>query len=243
MVLTAFLLSGLLVGPGGVLAAVLILRLPESLLERVTPRILSFATGALLGMVFLRMLPRAVELGQIRPVLALVLAAILGLFLLERLNITRHCHERKCPEHADMGVRIFAGNAAHNLVDGMALALAFQASLPMGWLMTLAILGHEIPKSLVNLLLMRESSDHTTAVLWVGLASLFTVFGGLLTLLAAQLFLDKIPYLLALGAAVFLYMALADLVPRHRRKLELGEALTQSGAVLLGAALVFGLSR
>jgi zinc and cadmium transporter len=141
-----------------------------------------------------------------------------------------------------MGVRIFAGNAAHNLVDGMALALAFQASVPMGWLMTLAILGHEIPKSLVNILLMRESSDHTTAVLWVGIASLFTVLGGLMTLLAAQLFLDKVPYLLALGAAVFLYMALADLVPRHRRKLDLPEALLQTTAVILGATLVFGLS-
>jgi hypothetical protein len=86
-------------------------------------------------------------------------------------------------------------------------------------------------------------SDHTTAILWAGLTSLFTVLGGLLTLLAAQLFLDKVPYLLALGAAVFLYMALADLVPRHRREIDLREALMQSVAVILGAALVFGLSR
>lgn len=238
MLFPSFLLGGLLAGPGAVALAAWFLRLPDHLLERYTPRILSFGTGALLGMVFLRMLPKALETAGTRPMLRMVLATLLVLFFLERLRITRHCHERKCPEHGAMGVRVFTGNAAHNLVDGMALALAFKTSLSMGWITVLILLGHELPKSVINILLMQESADRTTAVLWVGFANSFTVIGGLFTLLAVQVFVKAIPMSLAMGAAIFLYMALADLVPRHRQRLPTREAWIQALLVLGGAALL-----
>lgn len=241
MTMASFLLGALLAGPGAVVFATLFLGLPEESLERFTPRLLSFATGALLGMVFLRMLPEALEAGGIRPILMAVLAGLLALFLLERLRITRHCHERQCPEHAGMGVRVFTGNAAHNLVDGIALALAFQASIPTGWIMVLALLGHEVPKNIMNILLMRESASREGAVLWVGLASLFTAFGGLATMLAIQGFLHAVPVALALGSAVFLYMALADLVPRHRQRPVNREAMLQAALVLLGAGAILAI--
>jgi zinc transporter ZupT len=47
------------------------------------------------------------------------------------------------------------------------------------------------------------------------------------------------PYALGAGAAFFLYLALADLVPRHRRAAEKSEAVWQAALVVAGAALIW----
>ena len=75
------LLASLLVGPGSVVLASAVFRLPEESLKRLTPRVLSFAVGAILGMALLRMLPHALEHGRVEPVLRTALGAILLLFL------------------------------------------------------------------------------------------------------------------------------------------------------------------
>jgi zinc and cadmium transporter len=235
---TAPLVAALLVGPGSVLLASQVFRLPEELLRRLTPRVLSFAVGALLGMALLRMLPHALEHGSPGVVLRTVLAAILLLFLLERFRILRHCHEFHCPEHADMPLRIFLGNASHALVDGIALALAFQAGAGVGWAFMVALVGHEVPKAIVSLVLLREGREDGAAFLWNLFPSLFTPLGALLASAGLAFTAPLVPHALAAGAAFFLYLSLADLVPRHRRSASTGEALWQAGLVLAGALLI-----
>lgn len=234
-------IASLLVGPGSVLVASLVLRLPEATLQRLTPRVLSFSVGALLTMALLRMLPHALEHGAPMPVLQTALVAILLLFLLERFRILRHCHEFHCLEHADMPLRIFLGNASHALVDGIALALAFQAGGAVGWAFALALVGHEIPKSIVSLVLLKEGRETAAALLWNLIPSLFTTLGALLVAVGLAFAQGLAPYALGAGAAFFLYLALADLVPRHRRSTTRAEELLQALLVLAGALLIWSL--
>lgn len=232
------ILASLLVGPGAVLLATPILRFPEEVLRRLTPRVLSFAVGALLGMALLRMLPHALNHAAPLPVLRTVLWAMLGLFLLERFQILRHCHEFHCPEHADLPPRIFLGNAAHALVDGIALALAFQTSVWGGWVFALALLGHEVPKALVSFVLLKEGREDGAAFLWNLLPSLFTPAGALLAHTALFLARPLAPHALAAGAAFFLYLSLADLIPRHRHSTSRGDAVWQAVLVIAGVLLI-----
>lgn len=236
--ISTILLASLLVGPGSVFLASQVFHLPEDTLKRLTPRVLSFAVGAILGMALLRMLPHALVQGEVHSVLRTALAAILFLFLLERFQILRHCHEFHCAEHADMPTRIFLGNASHALVDGIVLALAFQAGSSAGWICTLALLGHEVPKSLVSLVLLKEGREDAVAFLWNLIPSLFTVVGALLAAIGLAFVKPMTPYALGAGAAFFLYLALADLVPRHRKTTTKSEAIWQAGLVLAGAGLI-----
>ncbi len=238
MSLAAILLAALVVGPGSVVLASFVLRLPEASLERLAPRMLSLAVGAILGMALLRMLPHALEHGSSKALMGSVLVAILLLFLLERFRILRHCHEFHCSEHADRPTRIFLGNASHGLVDGIALALAFQAGPGAGWVFALALVGHEVPKSLVNLMLLWEGRERGAALLWVLLPSLFTLLGALAVALGLTFVRSLAPYALAVGAGFFLYLALADLVPKHRRHTTRSEALWQSALVVVGVGLI-----
>src|SRR5512144_445762 len=56
------------------------------------PRFVSFAVGALLGAVFLELLPHALESGQAPQVMLTVLIGLLAFFLLEKLVLWRHAH-------------------------------------------------------------------------------------------------------------------------------------------------------
>lgn len=235
------ILASLLVGPGSVVLASLILRFPEETLRRITPRVVSFAVGAILGMVFLRMLPHALEHGSAHAVLATVMGGILAMFLLERFHLLRHCHEFHCHEHGEMPIQLFMGNASHALVDGLALAVAFQSGAATGWILVLVLLGHEIPKSVVSLVLLKEGRENRAALLWNLLPSLFTTFGALLVVSGMHLLGPLIPYVMGVGAAFFLYLALADLVPKHRRITRLADASWQAALVLAGAILIYAL--
>src|SRR6476659_4339447 len=55
-------------------------------------RLVSFAVGALLGAVFLELLPHALERGKTASVMATVLGGLLLFFLLEKMVLWRHSH-------------------------------------------------------------------------------------------------------------------------------------------------------
>ena len=60
----------------------------------------SYAIGALLGVVFLDILPEAIKLTPNVTVLsATVLFGILLFFILEKLVLWRHCHHEHCEAH------------------------------------------------------------------------------------------------------------------------------------------------
>ena len=69
------------------------------------PMLISYAIGAMLGAVFLEILPEAIEAaaaqgGGVHHITATVLFGILLFFTLEKLVIWRHCHGDHCEVHA-----------------------------------------------------------------------------------------------------------------------------------------------
>jgi zinc and cadmium transporter len=64
------------------------------------PRLVSFAVGALLGAVFLELVPHALEHGEPQRVMVVMLAGLLGFFLLEKLVLWRHSHGHETHDDA-----------------------------------------------------------------------------------------------------------------------------------------------
>lgn len=65
------------------------------------PMLVSYAIGAMLGAVFLEILPHAFSIaGSIETVSATLLLGLLLFFVLEKLVIWRHCHGDHCEVHA-----------------------------------------------------------------------------------------------------------------------------------------------
>ena len=214
------------------------------------PALVSFAIGALLGAVFLEILPHAISsAGSLQAIFATVLGGILGFFVLEKLVLWRHCHIEDCEahdhhadpsDHGRSGLMIIIGDAFHNFVDGMLIAAAFLQSTELGVVTAAAIIAHEIPQEIGDFVILLHSGFSKAAALALNLLSSLAMLAGALlayfTLRAAEQWIGTI---LALAAASMIYVAVADLIPGLHRRPELGATAQQVTLIALGVGLIW----
>jgi zinc and cadmium transporter len=223
-------------------------------------RLVSFAVGALLGAVFLELLPHALEEGSAERVMVTVLAGLLAFFLLEKLVLWRHAHghaehrddqdesEHDHAMHADPqaepgrpGLMILIGNAVHNFCDGVVIAAAFLANPGLGVATTLAIVAHAVPQQVGDFaVLIHSGFTRARAFTFNVTAGLATVAGALAGYIALADMQQMLPTVLAIASASLLYVAVADLIPSLHRRPEPMETAKQVLAIGLGIGVIAG---
>ncbi len=220
-------------------------------------RIVSFAVGALLGAVFLELLPHALETGNTTTVMATVLAGLLAFFALEKLVLWRHAHghdehedeaEESEHEHAlhahgidqgRSGLMILIGTSVHNFCDGVVIAASFLAGTSLGVATTVAIVAHAVPQQVGDFaVLVHSGYARSRALLYnvtVGLATLVGALAGYFALAKMQ---QALPIALAVAASSLLYVAVADLIPSLHRRPEPLETAKQLLLIFLGITVI-----
>ncbi len=243
----------LLGGVLSVMAAALFLVLPATWRERLLPHFISFAIGALLGTAFLALLPHALAddtVGDIHDVTFTVLLGVLGFFLLEKTVLWRHCHATECEAHLPdsrhspaagankaAGTLILLGDGLHNFVDGILIAAAFLTDVHLGIVTALAVAAHEIPQEVGDFaVLLYSGFSRRRALAYNLISSLTTIVGGLLAYYGLAEARQALPYILAIAAASFIYIAVADLIPGLHKRLE--PAATAQQLVLIAAGVM-----
>lgn len=230
---------------GSVIGAALLLIFPERIRKTLVPCLVSYATGTLLGAAFLGMIPHALEHTEAKNILATVLAGMILFFLLEKLVIWRHCHEGECEVHGTAAPLIIIGDAFHNLVDGVVIAAAFLLSIPLGVAISVAVIAHEVPQEVGDFGILLDSGySRPKALAYNILSSASTLPGALISYFFLKASEVALPYIIALSAASFIYIASSDLIPSlHRR---VGGLSTIGQIVLLlagiGTILIFRLT-
>lgn len=141
------------------------------------------------------------------------------------------------------GWAILAGDSVHCFGDGVLIASAFMVDLRLGVVASLAVLAHEVPHHMGDLVVLNEGSrSRQTAILKVTLAGAITALGGM----AGYVLLDQLhgvlPYMLAIASSSFIYVALADLIPQLQKRLSSRETASQIVWLVSGMALVSGVS-
>ena len=252
--LVAIVVAALSGGVVATLAAAFTLRLGAAWISR----LVSFAVGALLGAVFLELLPHALEQGDAPHVMLTVLIGLLAFFLLEKLVLWRHAHGHDA--HADdaeesehdhalhghahidggrPGLMILIGNAVHSLCDGVVIAAAFLADHALGVATTLAIVAHAVPQQVGDFaVLVHSGFARSKAFAYNIVAGLATLVGALAAYFALGSMTAWLPTVLAIAASSLLYVAVADLIPSLHRRAEPLETAKQSLAIGLGLAVI-----
>ncbi len=243
MMLLWVLLFASLGSVGAVAGAALLLAFPGSIRKTLLPGVLCFATGTLLGAAFLGMIPSGAASIPVRDMLEVVLAGIVGFFLLEKLLIWRHSHHDGARDgQTSAGALILIGDAFHNLVDGVVIAAAFLTSIPLGIAASLAVIAHEIPQEVGDFGILLESGYSPVRALVLNLlSSLATLPGAVLGFYWLAGAYDAIPYVLAISASSFIYIAIADLVPMLHRQVGLASAVLQIALIIAGIATIAAL--
>jgi zinc and cadmium transporter len=224
-------------GLGGLFVASGVLLVNDSARARLVPWLVSYAVGALLGVSMLAILPSALAELPAPRVFGTLLVGILLFFLLEKLVLWRHCHTHDCEVHDGAVLPVVIGDAFHNFVDGAAIAAAVVTSVPLGISMAVAVAAHEIPQEVGDFaILLHAGYSRQRALLLNVLSAGASALGATAAFIAFELTPRMLPYFLALAAASFLYVAMADLIPGlHRGRTDAG---SMRQILLIGAGVV-----
>lgn len=263
MILIAIIVGTLIAGIGSVWLAA---ALSFGVLARYTQHMLSLAAGALLATAFLHLLPEAFE-SQVSPhdLFITLLVGLIFFFLLDKAELWHHGHEHHRHEshsgedgahHHSIGHAhhhhqagsdaskpgswaILTGDSVHCFGDGILIASAFVADIRLGAIAALAVLVHEVPHHMGDLLVMRSgASNKRIALVKVSLAGAVTAIGGLVGYWLVDQLHDYLPYFLVVASSSFVYVALADLIPQLQKRLSAIETTTQIAWLLAGIAMV-----
>lgn len=169
--------------------------------------------------------------------MAVLGAALGGIFIflgLEKTLLWRHCHKEDCEVHSSAGIMIVMGDALHNFMDGILIGSALLVSPGLAYTSTLAVVAHEIPQETGDFAIMLAAGWSRRKALWANtLSSLATLPGAVGAYYTLAFFRPALPYVMAVSASSFIYIALADLIPAAHRHPGRGRPAVQ---FLLGLA-------
>ena len=261
MTLIAILIATLAAGIGSVWLAAALMGLGVLGRDAGSPQrvdaqhLLSLAAGALLATSFMHLLPEAFESqAGAKELFATLLVGLVFFFLLDKAELWHHGHEHHHASHAHDGDdghhhhqhaprggawTVLTGDSVHCFGDGILIASAFVADLRLGMVAALAVLVHEVPHHIGDLVVLRQTSrNRRVALLKVSLAGALTALGGITGWWLVDQLHDFLPYFLVVASSSFIYVALADLIPQLQKRLSARETGSQVAWLLLGIGLV-----
>ena len=264
MTLLIILAGTLVAGLGSVWIAAF---LASALLARFTQHLLSLAAGALLATAFTRLLPEAFEQAMAaelsaHSLFAVLLVGVVFFFLLDKAELWHHGHEHHHDPHHDHhpdhshahdhghppshdhdhqggGWVVLLGDSVHAFGDGILIAAAFMADVRLGVAASLAVMTHEVPHHVGDLVVLQQTLRQPKgALMRLSLAGGVTALGGVVGYALVGALQAYLPYFLVVAASSFIYVALADLIPQLQKRLSPAQTVSQVVWLLGGMALV-----
>jgi len=146
---------------------------------------------------------------------------------------------------------ILVGDAIHNFMDGVAVGVAFSESWPGGLhggvMTSIAIFCHELPHELGDFaVLVASGLSIKQAMMMNYFSSLTAILGGFLGVSLGTNW-DATPWIFAATSGLFVYIALADMLPEalhnsYLKKYPFRSILILDLGMLLGFAIMFCLA-
>ncbi|KLN55032.1 zinc transporter ZupT [Variovorax paradoxus] len=155
-----------------------------------------------------------------------------------------HGHAHSHAPRTGGGWAVLTGDSVHCFGDGILIASAFIADIRLGLVAAVAVLAHEVPHHIGDLVVLRQSSaNQRAALVKVSLAGTMTMLGGIVGWWLVDQLHGWLPYFLVLASSSFVYVALADLIPQLQKRLPARQTAAQIVWLVVGIALVSLVSR
>lgn len=205
------------------LAGLVFAKISGDILQKYLSFFISFATGVFSITVFF--LLREVFEESWTKSLAIVVAGVLLLWLIERVSPESHHHhimdDSKCRKRKPIKpAKILMGDALHNIGDGVMLVPAFAISVGYGFAVAFAIAIHELVQQLSEFFLLKGAGLTTKqATLRSVIAQSSLVVGVLLSLFMSKT--DTFAsFATSLATGGFIYIVSADLIPHMKENIK-----------------------
>lgn len=219
---------------------------PKSLLIA----LLSLSAGALLGGVFIHFMPEIVEHGYHLESGLYILLGFLIFFVLEKFIHWHHCHsdikegDREAHSHAYHLAPInLIGDGIHNFLDGLVIAGAYIASIPLGIAATVSVIFHELPQEIADFgVLLYSGWSKKKAVLFNFLSATTAILGAIVALFLAEKIHGFTHFIIPFAAGNFIYIAASNLVPELHRHCKLRDIIIHLVVMIAGIAIMYAIT-
>ncbi|MBI2654108.1 ZIP family metal transporter [Candidatus Woesearchaeota archaeon] len=219
--------------------------LKQKILNKILFFLVSFAAGTFLGVAFLDLLPEALEGGFKESIPLFILLGILSFFVLEKFLYWHHHHVGQ--EHEEVHAFTYlniVGDAIHNFLDGVVIAISFLNSTALGIVATIAVIAHEIPQEIGDFAVMLYGGfSRAKALVYNFLTALTAVAGALLTYFYSNTVENSSTYIIAFTVGAFTYIASTDLIPEIQKEKNLSKSLAQFALMVLGIFIIWFVGR
>ena len=198
----------------------------------------AFASGSLLAVGLLDLIPEAMEKIGVST-MQMVLVGIMLFFLVEKFIHWHHCGKEEC--HVKPAAYLnLVGDGVHNFIDGVVIAAAYLTGLHLGVITTVAMALHEIPQEFGDFsVLIHSGMTPRKALAYNFLSALTAVLGALVGYYALSRIESWIPYVVAMAAGGFIYIATADLIPELHKETKQSKMIQHTVAILFGVLLMY----
>ena len=139
-----------------------------------------------------------------------------------------------------MGWLNLIGDAIHNFIDGVIVAIAFIVSIKFGVITALVVILHEIPQEMGDFgVLVYSGFSVYRALFFNFLSALTAIIGVVATYVFSSSVEGVTAYLVPFAAGGFIYIAMTDLMAEMKEEKSLKLATLQLAIFLLGIAIMW----
>jgi len=170
-----------------------------------------FASGILVAAAFMELIPAA----DISTNAIVVLLGFFAFYLVEKGIMLHSCGEAECEAHTVDWIAI-VGMASDNIVDGIGIAIGYLTNPSLGFLITLAVVVHEIPQGFTTAALgTRGGFRFWRLMLFLSIAGAMYPIG---SALASFIPVSFYTMAIAFVAGDFIYIGAGDLLGEAHKK-------------------------
>jgi zinc and cadmium transporter len=224
--------------------------LPFYKFKKAIPLLVSLAAGAMIGDVFLHIIPHILEENKdsFDPKNFMwLIAGIAAFYLLETVFSWHHQHSVSDSQKPHtIGKMVLVGDSLHNFFDGLGIAVAFAVSPAIGVATTIAFMIHEIPQEIGDFAIFINSGwSRKKALIANFLSGLTAVVGAIVGGFLLNSFETIELPILMFTAGSLIYISLADLIPEsnnHNMKHHKSFRFVTFLSFIIGVAVMYGIT-
>lgn len=191
--------------------------------KKYLPYFFAFASGTLIAVSFLDILPESINLANsaalnIRYIMIAVVAAFFFYSLLEKFFLTHHFEGEKEDTHEHIMGPVGAGSLVfHSFLDGAAIGSAFQVNFTIGLVVALAVIFHDFTDGINTVtLMMKNNQKNSKSFIFLLLDAIAPVLGVLFTTIV--IFSPAVlAIILAVFVGEFIYIGASSLLPETHK--------------------------
>ena len=211
-------------------------------LNKILNYLISFAVGALIGDVFIHILPELSEKGITPLISTYILLGIVFTFIIEKIVHFHHSNKSTIQKYKPYAITSLYADSIHNLIDGIIIGASYLVGFSIGIATTIAVILHEIPTEVGHFgVLLKGGFKRNTALFMNFLSALTSVVGVILALLLSSKVQSMSLFLLSFTAGNFIYIAGSDLIPELHKEVGVRRSIIQFIWLILGIAIMYTL--